>query len=304
MSSKILIIGMGAIGSLYASFCNQNDVIVECVSRSHFQSIEENGIDIIQPNQSIKTWKPSAVYSRIGELTYSPDYIVIATKVLPSINLISELSKIVGKDTSIVLLQNGIDIEHPYIKAFPNTHLISGLAFVCVTRVDEKTVHHQDYGRAIFGDYPSGLSEKTKEFVSFFSKAPVEIKASEHIHYQRYKKLIWNAAFNPLSVILKGKNTKEILEMPGQEDYIRAVMKEVQGLAKKEGVQIEDKVIEKNIADTKVMKPYKTSMCMDWENNREMESDAILGNALKVAQRYGLSCPKMEEMYRLLKEKG
>lgn len=299
MSSKILFVGMGAVGCLYASLCN-DDTHIDCVSQSNSDEIRQHGITIINPDNSKRFWQADSVFSSIDVVPYSPDYIVITTKVLPSIYLIPALRKIISDKTTVVLLQNGIHVEHPYIDAFPNTPIISGLAFVCATKMSATTVHHHDYGAAVFGLYPKGKVADIMPFINFFSQSTVNILASDDIYYHRFKKLLWNAPFNPLSVILKGKNTQELLSIPGQEVHIRCIMKEIQLIAKAEGVYCDDAVIEKHIQDTKKMRPYKTSMCIDWEQGRALERDAILGNAIKCAKKHKLDCPYITDLYNQL----
>jgi 2-dehydropantoate 2-reductase len=60
-------------------------------------------------------------------------------------------------------------------------------------------------------------------------------------------------------------------------------------------------VVEQNIQGTRVMKPYKTSMLLDFENGRPMEVEAILGNAVRIARSLDVPIPHLETLYALLK---
>ena len=57
-----------------------------------------------------------------------------------------------------------------------------------------------------------------------------------------------------------------------------------------------DDVIERHISDTRRMKPYKPSMCLDWEAGRPLEYEVILGNFLKFSQRKGVQAPECEQL--------
>jgi 2-dehydropantoate 2-reductase len=59
-------------------------------------------------------------------------------------------------------------------------------------------------------------------------------------------------------------------------------------------------VIEKNIIATQQMKPYKTSMLLDFEAGRQMEVEAILGNAVKFAQSKSILIPYLSTIYAIL----
>jgi 2-dehydropantoate 2-reductase len=49
------------------------------------------------------------------------------------------------------------------------------------------------------------------------------------------------------------------------------------------------------------MQPYKTSMLLDYENGLPLETEAILGNAVRAANRFGVACPHLETVYALMK---
>ena len=299
---NILTIGMGAIGSLYTSRLQSKSTQVHCLTRTETDVIKKNGIRIKNPDNSITTFNPDFCYETLDTLDVVFDYVIIATKVLPEIHLIDTLKKVVSKTTSIVLIQNGIDIESTYVKAFKNNEIISGLAFVCVSKVSVGNIYHQDYGRLVIGAFQKGRSKKVEELKELFNQKVKCCSTSEFIVQDRFKKLLWNASFNPLSVIYKGATTKELLNIENMETTIKNIMKEVQRVAFAYNCTISSDDIQKNISDTYKMKPYKTSMCLDWERNKPLESDAILGNLLRLAEAKNISLPIIDRLYIQLKE--
>ncbi len=300
---NIVFIGMGAIGCLYAAKCFKDNIIVSCVARSDSNNIRDKGIRIIHPNEDESIFYPKKVFSSITDIKSQPDYIVICTKVLPNQTVLADIKSLIGKQTCIVLLQNGIHIESVYQHVYPETPIISGLAFVCVAKLAPATIHHQDYGRLVIGHYPHGSYDHVTEFASLFDESDIVCKVSDTIQLERYKKLIWNAPFNPLSVIYEGKTTQELLADKVIKERIIAIMKDVQRLAASDGYNIDDKIIKKNIEDTLAMKPYKTSMCLDWEAGREIEIEAILGNAIQRAKINHCDVPELECLYTQLNKK-
>ena len=56
-----------------------------------------------------------------------------------------------------------------------------------------------------------------------------------------------------------------------------------------------------NIDNTHTMPPYKTSMLLDFEKGQPMETEAILGNAVRAAAREGVHCPSLNALYALMK---
>ena len=136
---KILVLGAGAIGGYYGSQLAKVGCEVSLVCRTNSEYIQKKGLEIQSPFTHDFHFKPHAVYVDSAEASENRyDYILVSLKVLPEIDVISMLLPIVKDNSSIVLLQNGIDIESVVAERFPNNPLISGLCFICVSRVGKK----------------------------------------------------------------------------------------------------------------------------------------------------------------------
>jgi 2-dehydropantoate 2-reductase len=299
MNSNILLVGTGAVGSYYGARLAQAGVHVSALCRSDYDIVKKKGITIKSVSGDYH-FKPEAIVRSIEEYRIDPDYIIVATKVLPEINVPDMIRKKVSPLTSIVLLQNGIDIEEPVASAFPENELISGIAFISVSRPEYGLIDHKDYGRIVIGRYPSGGSGTIDLLAGLFRKAGVPCEIESNIIAARWRKLMWNAPFNPISVLAGGADTREMIESMPTYMLARAVMEEVLILAKKTGHPVPQSSIDTIINDTRSLAPTKTSMLQDYEQKRPMEVEAILGNALRIAQRHAVSVPHIESLYGLL----
>lgn len=295
---KALVIGTGAVGSFYGALLARQDVEVSVVARSDYERIKKNGIQILSKNDQYE-FCPHQVLRSAAELGEKPDYVLLCIKVVEGADRVGLLKDAVGPDTAIVLISNGIDIEQEIAEAFPHNELISGLAFICVTRMAPGQIWHQAYGRLALGNYPRGFSEKTKALCALYEQAGIPCVASPDIVTARWQKCVWNAVFNPLSVLSGGLTTADILAT--QEVICRAIMKEVVDIAKAAGHPLAEDVVDLNIASTHKMPPYKTSMLLDFEAGRPMETEAILGNAVRCGRRFGIAIPHLESVYALMK---
>jgi len=298
-SCNIILLGTGAIGSYYCGKLQQAGAKISAVCRSDYETVKSEGINI----KSIKgdfIFTPDETVNSISKSSFNADYIVIATKALPSIDIISLIKPKLLEHTAIILIQNGIDVEISLHKAFPNNEIISCIAFICVTRESYGKVSHADYGRLVIGNYPKGVSEKANHIAKLFNSVGVDCETQDEILYARWKKLIWNIPFNSMSVLANRASTKEIMDNENSAIIAKKIMKEVVSIAKSEGYLINDEVIEKNLADTAKMTPYKTSMLLDFENSRPMEVEAIIGNTFRIAQKNSISVPIIEALYAML----
>lgn len=300
---KVLVIGTGAIGSFYGSLLAKQGADVSVLARSDYEHVKEHGIDItshlgnfhFQPRQVVKD--PSRLFGKL-------DYVLLCVKVVESADRVGLLRDTLGPNTAIVLISNGIDIEQEIAEAYPDNELISGLAFICVTRTAPGKIWHQAYGKLALGNYPGGASEKVQKLAALFDAARITCEVSEDITTARWQKCVWNAAFNPLSVLSGGLATSDILAT--QEPLVRAIMEEIRAIAAAAGHRLPDDIVDINVSSTHKMPPYKTSMLLDFEARRPLETEAILGNAVRYGRRLGVPIPHLESVYALMKlrEKG
>lgn len=297
---KVLVIGTGAVGGFYGSLLARQGVEVSMLARADYEPVREHGIRVHSETKlGDHHFRPVQVVRSAEELTEKPDYALLCIKVVEQADRPALLRDALGPDTSIVLISNGVEIEDEVAQAFPSHELISGLAFICVTRTAPGEIWHQAYGRLALGNYPAGLSEKAEALCTVFERSGIGCVPSGDIVAARWQKCVWNAPFNPLSVLSGGLSTRSILGT--QEPLVRAIMEEICRIAAALGHPLPADIVDKQVESTHKMPPYKTSMLLDFEAGRPMETEAILGNAVRAAHRAGVAIPHLETVYALMK---
>jgi 2-dehydropantoate 2-reductase len=261
--------------------------------------VKEHGLTIHSPQGDFR-FVPDHVLREPGDYPGIPDYVLVATKVLPEQPVTDLIRPVVGPETSVFLIQNGIEIEPPIAEAFPANEILRSLAFIAVSRVEPGVIRHYDYGRLTLGRYPGGPSQKATALGRLFESAGVPCVVTEDVVTACWQKLVWNAPFNPISVLAGGADTQAILGSEETARLVRLVMEEVCRTAAALGYPLQPSVVDQNIEGTKVMVPYKTSMLLDFEARRPMEVEAILGNGVRAARRAGVPIPHMETLYAIL----
>ena len=289
----VLIIGAGAIGSFYGAILKRAGCTVSAVVRSEYEAIRDGGFQFESPLGDI-SWRPDHLYRDGDQADSQPDYVILATKVLPDSDRAALIRPWLGEDTGIVLIQNGLDIERELAEAFPNNPIISCLAFIAVSRVAPGQIKHNAYGRLVMGRFPEGIDEHCSRLRDLFVEGGIDIKLTEQVVGERWLKCVWNTPFNPLSVLANGADTYTILDTPGGEQLIRDLMAEVMAVAEADGHPLPSHLPDSNIAGTRKMPAYKNSMALDYLNDRPIELDAILGNVVAIAHRLNVPVPRLE----------
>lgn len=294
MSDKpsILIVGAGAIGSFYGAILKRAGCAVSVVMRSEYDAVVANGIQINSDLGDL-SYRPDHVY-RDGDTPESaPDYLILCVKVLPGVDRAAMIRPWMGDNTRIVLIENGLDIERELADAFPANPVTSCIAFIAASRVAPGIVDHKAYGRLVMGSFPSGIDNETQALADLFIEGGIKIDLTEEVVGERWRKCLWNTSFNPLSVLANGADTVTILDTEGGEALMRELIREVMAVAAADGYPMDESLIDKNIAGTRKMPPYKNSMALDHLNDRPIELDAVIGNVVAIAQKRGISVPHL-----------
>jgi 2-dehydropantoate 2-reductase len=296
---EILVIGAGGVGAYFGGRLALTGAQVSVVCRSDYQAVKAHGFTINSIKGDFK-FIPKNVFNKVEDYHGVADYLIVAVKALPDVDLVKLIGPAVKTGTSIVLLQNGIDIEPKLHQAFPQHELISGIAYIGVFREGQGRICHQGSGRLKLGVFPQGISDKLVTLGELFKQAEVECELTTDIIKKRWEKLLWNVPFNAISVLAGKLNTKQIMANPYLVELAENVMHDVVNTANVCGVPLEIELIKWNIDYTKNFPPYKTSMLLDYEHQRRMEIDVILGNVIRLAKQHKLAVPYIETMFALL----
>jgi 2-dehydropantoate 2-reductase len=298
---SILIVGAGAVGALFGSALARQGARVAVVCRSDYEIVRRDGYHIRSQLFGEHHFRPAHVYRQVADCSEPPDYLVLTSKVLPSVDRTALIRPAVGPRTVIVLIQNGVDIEQEIAEAFPSNELLSSLAFVAVGRDEPGRIHHQSLGSLILGRYPTGITPAAERLAALFESGRVPCKLTDDVVTARWQKAVWNATFNPISIMGGVLDTAMMLKTPEDAAFIRKAMLEVCEVAAATGHPLPAALAEQMIAGTRAMPAYKTSMALDYEHGRPMEIESILGNTVRAGRKVGVAVPALESIYAIAK---
>jgi 2-dehydropantoate 2-reductase len=298
---NVLIVGAGAVGALFGSALARQGARVSVVCRSDYDAVSRDGYDIHSSVFGDHRFRPAHVYRNVADCREPPDYLLLTSKVLENVDRAALIRPAVGPRTVIVLIQNGVDIEPPIAAAFPDNELLSSLAFVAVGRGAPGQVNHLSLGSLIMGRYPSGVTPAAQALAAAFEAGKVPCKLTENVIGARWQKAVWNAVFNPISILGGVLDTNAMLRTDAEVAFARSAMQEVCDVAQAAGHPQSPNLIEQMLATTRAMPAYKSSMALDYENGRPMEIEAILGNTVRAARKVGIATPNLDAIYALAK---
>jgi len=182
--------------------------------------------------------------------------------------------------------------------------VIGGLCFLCSNKIAPGHIHHLDYKKITLGEYrssyaPAGISDRMQQIAQDFEQAGIPIELAEDLLTARWKKLVWNIPFNGLSVVLNAE-TDAMMADAAVRSIAQALMQEVLQGATACGRAINSNFIDAMLDHTAQMKPYRTSMKLDYDSGRPLELEAIFGNPLRMAAQNGVELSRIGMLYRQL----
>ncbi|HKI64468.1 MAG TPA: 2-dehydropantoate 2-reductase [Burkholderiales bacterium] len=299
--ARVLVLGAGAIGAFYGGVLARAGCEVSVVARADYDAVAAGGYRI-ESTLGDLSFRPAQLLRSAGDYRGEADYVLVALKLTRGIDRATLIAPALAAGSAIVLVQNGIGIEDEVARAFPQHELLSGVAYAAVSREAPGRVrHHSKFTRLVLGRYPGGASENATRFAGLLKAGGSSCVVTEVIVGARWEKSAWNAVFNPLSAIGGGLGTRDILSGDEQTAFVRAAIAEVCAVAAADGHPLAPDLPERQIDGTRRMPNYVSSMGQDRLAGRPMETEALVGNAVRIARRLGVAVPRLESLYALLR---
>lgn len=311
MSAKrYAIIGTGAIGGYYGARLQESGCDVHFLLRSDYTHVKNHGLVVESVDGDILLPQVRA-YQDPAEMP-PMDGVIIALKTTQNRHL-PELMPVLRENAVVLVLQNGLDIEADIANIIPPEQIMGGLCFICSNKVGPGHIHHLDYGKILLGAYSATnqqrqLTTTMAEIAEDLCRAKIPIDVTDDLFMARWRKLVWNIPYNGLSVVLN-TTTDKLMGDSETKQTIITLMTEVittgntwaASLAPLGRRDIPMSFATEMLEATARMKPYRTSMKIDFDEGRPLEVEAILGNPLRAAQKLGVVVPEMERLYEQVK---
>lgn len=315
---KIGVVGCGALGSFYGAKLWKAGHDVFFLLRSDYDVVREHGVQIESADGSFIA-RPRA--ARTSQEIGACDLVVIGLKNTANGEFPKLLPPLVGADTLVLTLQNGLGNEEALAKLFPVEQILGGLCFVCLNRTKPGYIRHLDHGFVVIGEFQRKPLPRTQGIAEMFQSAGVKCSVSEDLGKAHWEKLVWNVPFNGLGVAgIAGLDamssgvvaaelarrdcvpTDELLRDARWTELVRGLMLEVIHAAAKLGHVIPELLADKMIERTRTMGTYRASTLVDFKRGQPLELESLFLEPLRQAQQAGANTPLLKNLCAVLTE--
>ena len=294
----IAVVGSGALGLYYGGRLVRAGNAVRFLARSDLAVLRERGIVVRAPEGhfTLPDVTVAADSAEIGPV----DLVVITLKATANDQLPRLLPPLLHPGTLVVNLQNGLGVDESVAAVVGAERTVGGLCFVGVNRLAPGIVECKLPGQIVAGEFVGPAQSRTRALAALFGHAGVDLQLSDSRASARWHKLVWNVAFNGLTVTGGGITTAAVLANPTLVAEAAALMGEVQAIAAAEGVAISGAFLAEQLERTRPLGDYKPSTLLDFLAGKPLEVEPIWGEPLRRAQALGVSAPRLAALYAAL----
>lgn len=301
---KIAIIGPGALGTLFAGLLVRAEQEVWLIDHkpARAREIQRNGLKIVGNSRLTVDDSRFRVTVKPKEIGV-PDLVIVLVKVYDTLNAVKKIKPVVGKNTLVLSLQNGLGNLELLATEFGKEKVLGGTTAMGAMLLAPGKVRHAGVGKTIIGSICVGvdLSTRLNEIVRVFNQSKIPTQITQDLESTIWSKLVLNSAVNPLAVITRERNGKLI-----KDKWLRYLLcgtvQESYRVARAKKIKLAYSDPQKKVIEIcRATATNVNSMLQDILSHRKTEIDYINGAIVKEAKKLGVFAPINAILWQLVK---
>ncbi len=284
---------------------------------ANLEALRTRGIRLVSADgeESVPEVKATNDYDEAGP----QDVVILAMKAHQVEAVAEQVPKLLGPDTVVIPMQNGIPYWYFHQHAgelagtrvrsvdpngsihdhIPCERVVGCVVYPAAELVSPGVIKHVEGNRFPVGELDGSTSERVTRISQAFIAAKLQAPVLADIRAEIWLKLWGNMTFNPISALSRA-TLAGICQFPLSRELAASMMTEAQTIAGKLGITFRVP-LEKRIAGAERVGHHKTSMLQDVEARRSLEVDALLGSVIELARLTDTPTPHLDTVYALTK---
>jgi 2-dehydropantoate 2-reductase len=299
---RILIIGAGAIGSLYAAhLARVAETWVFVRREEHARSINEHGIRITGHSELHGHMKASTDPRDLPQF----DFGIVATKANQTREAFAPVAHLF-QHGAVLSAQNGLGSEEVIASLLPSGYVIRGTTFMSGTRLADDHVHYELNTATWMGPFePTNTPfAMVEELAAAINDSGLKAEALRDARPAQWSKLIFNASVNSVAALTGLPHSRHFAaeaEFGDLGHLLHALIDEGKSVAAAIGIELHEDPWTMNCIGARTNHP--PSMLYDVRHHLPTEVDFLGGAIAREAKRAGVPAPLHTALYRLIKGK-
>jgi len=299
---KIAIMATGGVGGYFGARLAAAGQEVHFVARgAHLVALRANGLKLKSANGDLHLQGISATDN---PATIGPvDIVIFAVKQYDTATAAKAITPLIGPQTGVISLQNGMDRHDPLQATLGRDHVMGGVAYITAAEVVSPGViaHVGPLARMIFGELDGRISARGERFLAACKAAGIDAMLSTEIAKQMWGKFALLSAFSGVSSVLR-KPIGAIMGDPDTRKLLSDAVAETAAVAKANGADLGADYLSRQVGLLDKMLPQtKSSMQIDLEHRRRLELEWLSGAVARLGEEAGVPTPTHHFIYAALK---
>lgn len=249
---RICVFGAGGVGGYFGGRLaklaeDEPDLQVAFIARGdHLAALRDAGlqVDSLEGDFHVQPVQASADPAEIGKV----DVVLVAVKAWQVPGAAQAMGPMVGPDTFVVPLQNGVDAPGELSRVLGEARVLGGLCHIVSYIQAPGQIRHAGIKPHIaFGELAGGVSRRAARLRELFERAGVWAETPEDIRAAMWEKFLFIAAFSGLGAVTRVP-AGAMRSLEGTRALLARAMREIEAVARARGVDLAEEVVEKTMA--------------------------------------------------------
>jgi 2-dehydropantoate 2-reductase len=268
---------------------------------AHREAIEQNGLTIESVHGNLHLPKVNVTDdpAKVGPV----DIVLFAVKLWDTEKAAEQAKPLLGPNTRVITLQNGVDSYERIAPVVGSEHAIPGVTYVVTVIERPGVIKQTSQFQAIFcGTIDGRPDAQLQAFADAARAANVPVMISDNIERERWHKFILLTATSGATSVTR-LSMGPILADPDTRALFRNIMRETLAVGKAKGVKLDDAFIDDRMAFVDKMVPasMKASMANDLDRGNRLELDWLAGEVCRLGRELKVPTPVNDTIYAALK---
>ena len=298
---RIAVVGAGGVGGAFGAALAKAGADVTFIARgAHLAAMKSKGLRI-EGGRGETHLVPTQATDDPG--TVGPvDYVLFCVKLWDVESAGQHIKPLVGPNTAVIPLQNGIDAPERLIPIVGQRAVMGGVAQISASIVEPGAVRQVGtFMRLLFGELDGAKSARGEALYAMCKKAGFDVTLSDQIVTELWMKFILLAT-NASLIALVRQPIGKVRDDPDMKPQFVAAYNEVIAVGKARGVKLPADALDRMLAFNAGAPPtMKPSMALDLERGNRIELPWLGGKVVELGRQLGVPTPTHAFMYAALK---
>jgi 2-dehydropantoate 2-reductase len=289
---KVAMMGSGGVGGFFGGRLANAGYDVSFIARgAHLKALREHGLTI--ENKAQGDIHVPKVHATDDPASLGPvDLVILSVKLWDTESAAQSIKPIVGPDTAVLSLQNGVIKDEILRRVFPESAVMGGVCYVA-THISRPGVIDQvgTMQRIVVGEYDGRPSARAVSLHEALAKSGVTAELSTDVRRAIWEKYVFLVALSATTASMRS-TIGPIRGNPQTRAFFLDLMREVVAVGRAHGVNLPEDYAEARLAFADGLPADMTSsMAHDLERGNRLEVEWLSGGVVKLGKEKGVATP-------------